>query len=231
MLWRFIVNNVTGVRCTTMQITRRTYPHLTLIALSLVSLYGFSSDAPAICKLAKTSVISLSSSGLPQVSNLGDIEITCSVPARPLPTEPDEGLNGLQVRTTAYELHADGTRTVVPSDVNISGGGRAGFASAPEPEWVNFSVYILLEPALRDEEVRKELAWLEEGMKPEKLSDADKKRGTERLRYALERKQHRVGHFQLRCSVTDGSRVLGVGTVELEVLYKGRATDSLPSEN
>ena len=31
--------------------------------------------------------------------------------------------------------------------------------------------------------------------------------------------QHLVGHFQVECRILDGDRVMGVGIVELEVLF------------
>jgi len=43
--------------------------------------------------------------------------------------------------------------------------------------------------------------------------------------------QHRVGHFQVECRILDGDRVMGVGVVELEVLFKGRSSDfGLPAQ-
>jgi hypothetical protein len=35
----------------------------------------------------------------------------------------------------------------------------------------------------------------------------------------------RVGHFQVECHILDGDRVMGVGVVEFEVLFKGRFSD------
>ena len=37
--------------------------------------------------------------------------------------------------------------------------------------------------------------------------------------------QHRVGHFQVDCRISDGDRVIGVGVVDLEVLFKGRFSE------
>jgi hypothetical protein len=37
--------------------------------------------------------------------------------------------------------------------------------------------------------------------------------------------QHRVGHFHVECRISDGDRVIGVGVVELEVLFKGRFSE------
>ena len=57
--------------------------------------------------------MSRSSSGLAQVSNLGDIQITCRVPARPFPTKPGESHNGLRAATTAYKISPDGSKELV----------------------------------------------------------------------------------------------------------------------
>jgi hypothetical protein len=38
--------------------------------------------------------------------------------------------------------------------------------------------------------------------------------------------QHRLGRFQVDCRVLDGDRVIGVGRVDLEVLFKGRFSDA-----
>jgi hypothetical protein len=44
--------------------------------------------------------------------------------------------------------------------------------------------------------------------------------------------QHQVGHFQVECQISDGDRVMGVGVVELEVLFKGRFSDvGLPASS
>src|SRR6202049_5289504 len=62
--------------------------------LLLLSSVAFGGEKPASCELASKSIVSRSSPGLVQVSNLGDIEITCRVPARPFPTKPGESRNG-----------------------------------------------------------------------------------------------------------------------------------------
>src|SRR6266446_2820074 len=106
------------------------------LLLSSVALGG---DKPASCELASKSIVSRSSSGLAQVSNLGDIQITCRVPARPFPTEPGgKGRNGLRAATTVYKISPDGSKRLVPSEVHQSGGGGGAFGPDPEPEWVEF---------------------------------------------------------------------------------------------
>lgn len=141
----------------------------TLLAqLLLLSPLAFGGNKPASCELASESIVSRSSSGLAQVSNLGDIQIRCHVPARPLPTKPGESRNGLKASTSAYNFFPDGSKGLVPSEVHESGGG---FGSDPEPEWTDFFVHILLEPAERDAEGLRYLAKLEKSMRQEQITE------------------------------------------------------------
>ena len=162
--------------------------------------------------------MSRSSSGLAQVSNLGDIEATCRVRARQFPTQPGENRNGLRAATTAYKVSPDGSRKSVPSEVHQSGGGFD-----PKAEWVDFYVHIPLEPAERDAEAEKYLAKIEKSLEPGQMTEEAHQRRLERLREFVY--QHRVGHFQVECRILDGDRVMGVGIVEFEVLFKGRFSD------
>jgi hypothetical protein len=188
-----------------------------LLLLSSVALGG---DQPASCDLASKSIVSRSSSGVAQVSNLGDIEITCRVPVRPFPTEPGKSRNGLRAATTAYKISPDGRKKSVPSEVHESGGG---FGSDPEREWVDFYVHIPLASAECDAEARRYLAKIEKSIAPEQITGEAHQRALERTRELVY--QHRVGHFQVLCRIMDGDRVMGVGIVELEVLFKGRFSD------
>ena len=169
------------------------------------------------------SIVSRSASGLAQVSNLGDIQIPCRVPARPFPTKPGESHNGLRATTTAYKIAPDGKRKSVRSEVHQSGSGGGGFGPDPEPEYVDFYVHIPLESAERDAEVRRYLAKLEKSMAPEQITEEAHRRALDRIREFVY--QHRVGHFQVACRILDGDRVMGVGVVELEVSFKGRFSD------
>ncbi len=176
--------------------------------------------------MAKETIVSRSSSGLAQVSNLGGIHITCHVPARPFPTKPGETRYGLQVATTAYEISPDGSKQLVPSEVKIVGGGGDGFGPNPGPEWVDFYVLIPLDPKELDAEARRYLTKLEESMTPEQKAqfrDYPQEKALENLRQLVY--QSRLGHFQLDCRVLDGSRVMGTDSLELEVLFKGRFSD------
>jgi len=188
--------------------------------LLLLASMACGADQPASCELASKSIVSYSSSGLAQVSNLGGVEIKCSVPARRFPTKPGERRNGLKVATAAYHIFPDGSKKLVPSEVQLSGGG---FGPDPAPEWVDFDVLIPLEPADRDGEARRLIAKLEKSMAREPMTKEARRRELERVCEFVY--QQRVGHFQVECRVMDGDRVMGVGIVEFEVLFKGRFSD------
>lgn len=187
----------------------------------------FASDIRPSCELAKENVVGRSSPGLAQVSNLGGIRITCRVPARPFPTTPGgEPRDGLKVATTAYEISADRRKKLVPSKVQIVGGGGDGFGPDPEPEWVEFDVLIPLDSKELDAEARRYLAKVEDSMTPEqkaKLTQFPQNKALENIRQLVY--QNRVGHFQLECRVLDGSRAIVTNIVEFEVLFKGRFSD------
>lgn len=200
--------------------------YIVLAQILLSASVTFASDIRPSCELAKESILSRTSSELAQVSNLGSIRITCHVPARPFPTKPGESRNGLRAETSAYELSANGSKKLIPSEVQVVGGGGDGFGPDPKPEWVDFYVHIPLDSAELDAEARRYLAKLEESMIPEQkrqLTEDARKKGLENLRQLVY--QHRVGHFQVDCRVLDGSRVMGADVVELEVLFKGRFSD------
>jgi hypothetical protein len=164
-----------------------------LAQLMFLSCAAFGGDTPATCELASKSIVSRSSSGLAQVSNLGAIQITCRVQARQFPTKPGESQNGLRAATTAYKISLGGSKKLVPSEVHQFGGGGGGFGPDPGLEWIDFYVHIPLEPAERDAEARKYLAKVEKSMAPEQITEAAHQRRLERVRELVY--QHRVGHF------------------------------------
>jgi hypothetical protein len=195
------------------------------VLLYAAVMYG--SDTRAVCDLDKASILSRSPQGLVQVSNLGSIQIRCRVPQRPFPTKPGEGRYGLRAETTAYEVLANRTKKLVPSGVDVVGGG---FGPEPEPEWVDFYVKIPLESRELDSEANRYLAKLEQSLTPEQKQQfawvAHKDEAREKFRRLVN--QHRVGHFQVECRVLDGARVIGIGAIEFEILFKGRFSDMLP---
>jgi hypothetical protein len=200
--------------------------YLLMAQLLVLSSLAFGGDKPAACELESKNIVSRSSSGLAQVSNLGDIQITCRVPSRPFPTKPGEIRYMLKVATVALQISADGSTKPVPSEVHPTGGG---FGGDPEKEWVIFYVHIPLEATERDDEARRYLAKIESAMPPQKITEEARQQALERTREFVY--QHRVGHFQVECRISDGERVVGVGVVELEVLFKGRFSDvGLPAQ-
>jgi hypothetical protein len=200
--------------------------YLLMAQLLVLSSLAFGGDKPAACELESKNIVSRSSSGLAQVSNLGDIQITCRVPSRPFPTKPGEIRYMLKVATVALQISADGSTKPVPSEVHPTGGR---FGGDPEKEWVIFYVHIPLEATERDDEARRYLAKIESAMPPQKITEEARQQALERTREFVY--QHRVGHFQVECRISDGERVVGVGVVELEVLFKGRFSDvGLPAQ-
>jgi hypothetical protein len=193
--------------------------YLPITQLLLLSSVAFAADKPASCELVGKSVVSRSSSGLAQVSNLGDIQITCNVPPRPFLTKAGESRSLLKVATVAYQILPDGSKKFVPAETSRTGGG-----SNTEAESVYFYVHIPLESAERDAEARRYLAKLEKSMPSDQITEETHQRMLERIRELVY--QHRVGHFQVECRMLDGDRVMGVGVIELEVLFKGRFSDA-----
>jgi hypothetical protein len=186
--------------------------------LLVLSSLAFGGDKPASCELESKNIVSRSSSGLAQVSNLGDIQITCRVLARPLPIKPGERRNGLKVATAAYQISPDGSKKREPSEEKQTGGG-----GSESEEWVIFYAHIPLAPTERDDEARRCLAKLERSMASLQIPEEARQRALEQTRELVY--QHRLGHFQVECRILDGDRVIGVGIVELEVLFKGRFSD------
>jgi hypothetical protein len=197
--------------------------YMLLAQLLLSSCAAFASDKPATCVIAGKSIVSHASTGLAQVSNLDGVQIRCSVPARPFPTKPGETRYALRVVTSAYKIIPGRGKKLVPSEVKQFGGGGDGFGPHPKPEWVGFFVLIPLEPAQRDAEARRYLAKMEKSMAPGLLTEEARMRGLKILRKVVYQQQ--LGHFQVECRVMDGGRLMGVGSVEFEVLFKGRFSD------
>lgn len=194
--------------------------YMLLAQLLLLSSMAFGGDKSALCELASRSIESRSFSGLAQVSNLGEILITCRVPERPFPTTPGEIRNGLKAATATYKISPDGSKKLVRSEVHQVGGGFG--RPHPEQEWVEFYVHIPLEPAECDAEARRYLDKLEK-LAPKQITKDNRQQALAGIRDFVF--QHRVGHFKVECRVLDGDRVMGIGVVELEVIFKGRFSD------
>jgi len=194
-----------------------------LAPILLLTSVAFANDQPASCEIAKSSIASRSVTGLAQVSNLGLIEVICSVPARPFPTKPGEFQNGLRAGTTAYEISQNGAPKEVPSEAETHGIG-----GTLEREWVGFYVFIPLDPAEREIEARRYLANLRKKAGPSFDDFFWQRLESPQALASLSEfvSQHRAGHSKVECRVLDGTRVIGVGFVEFEVLFKGRFSDS-----
>lgn len=191
--------------------------YLLTIQLLLLCSVAFAGDRPVSCELADKSVVSRSSSGVAQVSNLGDIQITCGIPPRPYSF--GENRSPLKIATVAYQVLADGSKKLVPSETNQSGGSHA-----TDMESVFFHLHIPLEPAELDQEANRLLSKVEQLMPTEHVTEETHQRALLRIRGFIG--QHRVGHFQVECRILNGDRVMGLAIVELEVLFKGRFSDT-----
>jgi hypothetical protein len=192
--------------------------YLILAPILLLINVTFASGQSASCEVEKQTILSLSSAGLAQVSNLGFIGIICRVPARPIPKIPGEGRNGLRAAATAYQISGDDVRKQVPSEINETGGGQNR-----EIEYVMFNLVLPLDRSERDLEAHRYLDRLQKAA-PGVISDSQKEQIFEGTSQSIS--QHRVGRFRVECSVLDGTRVVGIGVVELEVLFKDRFSDS-----
>ncbi len=198
---------------------------MTSLLLPLLPLSAHGQDKPAVCALAEKSIVSRSAAGIAQVSNLGDIEIRCSVPTRPFPSKPGESRSALRATTATYEVSTDGREELAPSEVHQTGGGFDA-----QREWVLFYLHIQLDPAEADGEARRLLEKLNEAAKQTPGSPGSVAT-EEALKQAAERHrdlvyQHRLGRFRVQCRLSAEDKVTGVGQVELEVLYKGRFSDA-----
>jgi len=177
----------------------------------------------ASCEVGHSSLLNRSSSGVAQVSNLGLIDIQCRVPRRLYKAGTVQ--HGLKVDATVYQVSPSRVRGIVPSRVNVSGGGLGD----SESEYVRFYVDIPVDPSERDAAIRKYLSDLassaasspnEEEREQARLVE---KMGPQALTPIF--RQHRVGRFQVGCRLLDEGRVVGVGRADLEVLFEGRFFD------
>lgn len=177
----------------------------------------------AVCMLEAGSIQGHSASGIPQVSNLGNIRIRCSVPARPFPSKPGESRNGLGATAFAYDVTKGAGKQAVTAEVKPTGGG-----SGDGRDWILFDVLIPLKPADLDAEAHRYLTKFMKKVEtlspsPELATAGAQQRMLGILRETIY--QNRTGHFLLECRVMDGDDAIGAGTVDLEVLFKGRFSD------
>jgi hypothetical protein len=178
----------------------------------LVSGVAFAGDGTATCKLADKNIVARTASGLAQVSNMGDIEITCSVPERAFPITPgSRPLSGLKVSTKARQLSRDGSEKLVPSEAQVTGGMK-GIGPVPAgQEGVLFYLHMPLDPGEREAEAERYWAKMQNEVPQDARSEETRRQPLERLRQFVY--QHRVGRFRVDCRVMDGTQVLGIGSV------------------
>jgi hypothetical protein len=200
--------------------------YVMLSSILLLTSVAFANDRSASCEITKSTIVSLSPAELTQVSNLRLIQVVCSVSARPFPSKPGESQNGLRAETTAYEIIQSGDRKEVPSKADPSGGGED---LKQQREWVNFFVFLPLDPAEREIEARRSVANLKRLAGPGHSDFPWQQLESPQALGSLSDmvSQHRAGHFQIECRVLDGARVVGVNVIEFEVLFEGRFSDSV----
>src|SRR5262249_40657781 len=154
-----------------------------------------SANAPASCAIDPQSIVSRSSTGVAQVSNLALIYARAVVsPPRPVPA--GGALLGLRVEATVRQIVPNGGRTIVTSTVNMTGGG-----GDLRSEYVTFTLDIPIDAAERDAAIRDYVESLERAA-------ASSTNERERLQAAMLQRmgssafasmfrQHRVGRFQI----------------------------------
>ena len=203
-----------------------------LAALSLAPLLmppdAFAAEDRVLCLLEPSSIVSRSASGIAQVSNLGDIQIHCSVPAQPVSLKPGESLFDIGAKTAkAFLLLPGGDKKEVPVEVIGRGGGNNR-----EGAYVDFYLHPPLDSPEREAEARRAVARLDREIAkdssrpPEKTTEEQ-----QRLKVATISTmvfQHRAGRFHVECYLTQGERSVGTGEIDFEVLYKGQFSDVWP---
>ena len=188
----------------------------------------FAAESGIACVLDPKSVVSRSAAGISQVSNLGDIQVRCSVPARPVSLKPGEGLYALRANSArAFLLLPGGNKTEVPMEViGFGGGSNAGTA------YVDFYLHPPLDSPERATEMQRALARLnretakDSSRLPEKTTEEEQHRKAAAAEAFVF--QHRAGRFRVECCLAQGDRPVGTGEIDFEVLYKGRFSDVWP---
>jgi hypothetical protein len=194
-----------------------------LIALTgLVFLQAAKGGQTASCDVDPSSVISRSPSNLAQVSNLALLHARAVVSSRrPMPSSGV--LGGQRVEATVYQ-EAGGVRTIVPSAVNLSGGGGDA-----QSEYVAFTLDIPIESQERDAAIRDYLTAVARAAasstNERERAIAATVQSTAASALAPMFRQHRVGRFHVECRVLDDGRQVAVGSGDFEILFKGRFFD------
>lgn len=176
----------------------------------------------AACGVEPSSIVSRSPAGLAQVSNLALLYMRVSTPPRRVPAPG--ALQGLRAEATVNQIAPDGSRTIVPSSVNATGGGGDTRA-----EYVEFVLDIPIDASERDAAIKD---YVSEIARAAAASTNERERAmaatlqaTGASTFAPLFRQHRVGRFEVECRVIDGGRPVASGTGEFELLFKGRFFD------
>jgi hypothetical protein len=224
-----------------------------ILAVLLCSSLSFAADQQASCVIDEKSIVGRSASGVPQVSNLDLIHITCRVPGRAWPADakPDFGRFALRLKTVAYQIGEDGKKNIVPSFSNVSGGSSCGPPQI-SGDCVEESLDWYLNIPIDVADAIAELREVDKKLDAERSPTPEERQVGEQHIRELENhpeelaeivRQYRPGHFVVECRVMapadrtsgteidkpdpDADRLWAVGHVELEILFKGRAFDKL----
>jgi hypothetical protein len=176
----------------------------------------------AVCAVEPSSIVSRSPAGQAQVSNLAFLQMRASIPPRRMPASGT--LQGLQAQATVYQIKPDGTRTIVASSVNSTGGG-----GDTQAEYIAFILDIPIDVAERDAAIRDYIA---EVARAAAASTNERERAMAATLQANGAaafvplfRQHRAGRFHVECRVIDNGQQVASGASELEVLFTGRFFD------
>jgi hypothetical protein len=177
------------------------------------------------CAVQAGSVLSRSPSGVVRVSNLPLIPIECRrSPRRPLPQSGQQGL--LKVEAVVYQVTEQSAGVRVPSQVTASGGG-----GDLQEESVYFYLDIPIDDSERDAASRAFVAELARraASSPNETERAQAARfqGMDPRTLGQMVRQHRVGRFRVEFRVLDDTRLVGVATLDLEVVFKGTFFDQI----
>ena len=93
----------------------------------------------------------------------------------------------------------------------------------PGQEGADFDLHILLEPAEQEAEAERFVERIWTHLPEESRTEEKRQQALQRLREDIY--QHRIGRFRVECSVMDGNKVLGIGAVQIEIVFKGRFSD------
>jgi hypothetical protein len=196
-----------------------------LIVATLGGSSPMQSPPRVTCSVLAASILSRSSSGVVQVSNLPLMQLECRrFPRRPLP--PSGVQYPLTVEAAVYQVSETGARNLVPSLVAASGSD-----GDPASEAVHFYLDIPIDESERGAASRAFIAELArraasspnetERAQAERLAGMDPRGMAEMMR------QHRVGLFRVEFQVLDEGRPAGVAGFDLEVVFTGNFFDQM----